>query len=724
MDKTIVFRKALVLIFAAAMLNISGLAATATDTSPAAPAFSDWQVVGPTGGDVRVVAIDPRDKDRLYMSTLDGQIHTSSNGGASWRLLVNLDQPELILDQLFVDARDSKIIYTSGHRHKAPGGFFRTTDGGATWKESKELRKESIHSMTQSVKDPSILLVGTTAGVWMSRNSGADWEKISSSTMPVNIDSLVMDPRSTDVMYAGTWWRAYKSTDAGKNWRLIKNGMIDDSDVFAVTLDPRNPEHVIASACSGIYESSNGGERWAKIQGIPSQSRRTRDILQHPTLPGVVYAGTTEGFWMTTNGGKSWALTTQRNLEINSIAVHQDEPNRVFIGTNNYGLMVSNDGGRNFVQTNGNFSSRLTYFVTPDLQQHNRLYAATHNTATGGGYFFVSSDEGRTWTPGRNLDTARLRPFALKQDPSNPNLLYLGTNLGIYRSLDRGNSWSALPAAKIVKAPAKSTRRTVKRPVKKPVAKKTVKKTASVVAKNAPPAVTTLVPQPVPAALISELKEKVKVIEIVPDDKGTLLVGTDNGVYRGSDLTKGWEKLNLPAGMDDNIFAIHVAAARPETIWVGTATSGVLVSYDNGATWARTGGAVNNVPVSSIASDPMRPDYIYVGTTQTFYLSRDNGQTWSRRGGNLSLGNFTSILINPTNTDEIILSSALDTEGGLYISTDAGSKWKRVDTREMKLASHRFWALAFDPQDPNRMFAATHSSGVYRIERSSIVSEK
>ncbi|MGE3467973.1 MAG: WD40/YVTN/BNR-like repeat-containing protein, partial [Pyrinomonadaceae bacterium] len=103
---------------------------------------------------------------------------------------------------------------------------------------------------------------------------------------------------------------------------------------------------------------------------------------------------------------------------------------------------------------------------------------------------------------------------------------------------------------------------------------------------------------------------------------------------------------------------------------------------------------------------------------------RDNGKTWSRRGGNLSLGNFTSILINPTNTDEIILSSALDTEGGLYISTDAGMRWKRVDTKDLKLPSHRFWAIAFDPQDPNRMFAATHSSGVYKIERSSIVSKK
>ena len=57
------------------------------------------------------------------------------------------------------------------------------------------------------------------------------------------------------------------------------------------------------------------------------------------------------------------------------------------------------------------------------------------------------------------------------------------------------------------------------------------------------------------------------------------------------------------------------------------------------------------------------------------------------------------------------------TDGGLFISGDAGNKWKRVDSKEMKLASRRIWTMVFDPQDPNRIYAGTHSSGVYRIER-------
>ena len=672
--------------------------------------FAKWEVFGPTGGDVRVVTIDPRDKDRLYIGTMDGQVHTSTDGGKTWRMLVNLNQPQLVLDQLFVDSRDSNVIYTSGHRGKRAGGFFKSKDGGASWKEAKELQNSDIHAMTQSAENPDVLYVGTSAGIWMSKNSGDDWSKIDSATMPVNLNSLAVDPKKDSTIYAGTNWRPYKSTDGGKSWALIKDGMIDDSDVFAITIDTRNAQHIIASACSGIYESHNGGTRWAKIQGIPSQSRRTRDLVQHPSVPGTVYAGTTEGFWMTTNGGKSWMMTTPRNLEINSIAVHPDEPNRVFIGTNNYGVMVSNDGGKNFVPTNNNFTSRFTYTVTPDVAQPNRLYATTQNTASSGGFFFTSNDSGRTWTQAKTLDINRVSPFAVLQDRIDPNQMYLGTNVGIFRSADRGQSWTLL-AAPPVKKKAVARKGAAKKagakaaPAKTAAAKTVVKPTAADAAVVANP------------NHVDYLTEKVKVLAFTEDDKQGILAGTDNGLYRTYDVTKGWEKLPFGEGVASNVFVVHSTPLVPGTIWVGTAGSGVLVSNDDGKTWSKVNGIPDNIPVSSITSDPKRPNYVYVGTTQAFYLSRDGGRTWNRRGGNLPLGNYTSILIDPKNTDEIFVSSALESDGGVYYSSDAGMRWKRVDSKNMNLPSRRVWAMAFDPNDPSRIFAGSHSSGVYIIER-------
>lgn len=655
----------------------------AADNNPAG--IRSWNVVGPAGGDVRVITHDPKDKSRLYVSTLDGQIHTSDDGGASWSLLVNFDRPQLILDQLIVDPRDSNIIYTSGHRHKLPGGFFKTVDGGRTWSEASELKDASIHAMTQSTKDPNILLAGTIKGIWISRDSGDTWTEIDSESTPINVDALAMDPRDDGTIFAGTWWRAYKTTDSGKSWRLIKKGMIDDSDVFAITVDPRDPDHIVASACSGIYESFNNGEQWRKIQGIPSQSRRTRDILQHPTIAGIIYAATTEGFWRSVNGGKTWQLTTNRNLEINSISVHPDDPEKVFIGTNNYGVMVSNDAGRNFVESNGNFTSRFTYSVAIDSQLPNRIYATTQNTATGGGVMFVSNDGGNSWTPANDLDITRISPFALLQDRVDPNTLLLGTNLGIFKSADRGGSWTHIrPPRK------KRTRRRRGRRSAKPV---------------------------VPAGNVAALTSKVKILSHSEDGRNGIFAGTDEGLYRTYDISKGWERVFLPEGASDNIFVVYTTPVLPSTVFVGTSVSGAFVSRDNGETWTQLDGIPERVPISSIAVDPKYPNNVFIGTSQTFYVSRDGGETWTRRGGNLPLGNYTSILINPENSAEVYVSSSLESDGGIFYSQDSGWTWTRIDRKDMQLPSHRIWSMAFDPRDSNKIYAGTHSSGVYMIER-------
>ena len=117
--------------------------------------------------------------------------------------------------------------------------------------------------------------------------------------------------------------------------------------------------------------------------------------------------------------------------------------------------MVSNDGGRNFVETNFGFTSRFTYSITPDISQPNRLYAATHNIATGGGFLFTSNDRGKNWLPAKGLDVNHVVPFVLLQDPENTNSIYLGTNVGLFRSIDRGNSWTQIVAPKppVAKAP-------------------------------------------------------------------------------------------------------------------------------------------------------------------------------------------------------------------------------------------------------------------------------
>jgi len=667
--------------------------------------FTSWQVVGPTGGDIRTIAIDPKNKNNIYVSTLDGQVYGSSDAGRNWRFLANFNKPQLILDDLRVDVRDSRILYASGHRHKEPGGFFKSTDGGLTWKESKELKNEPVHSLTQSDLNPNMLLAGTVTGLFRSMDSGDTWQRVISPTMPQFIDSLAIDPGDTNIIYAGTTYRPFKTTDGGANWRLINKGLYDDSDVFAIDIDPRNPSHIFASACSGIYETFDKGESWKKAQGIPSTSRRTRAILIHPTLAGTVLAGTTEGFWMTSGSG-AWILTTSKALEINSIAVHPDEPNKVYIATNNYGVMVSNDGGKNFAQSNGNFTSRMMLSILPDVERPNRLYATTNNTAGGGGFVFVSDDSGVTWNPSmRNLVPNQDVPISLLQDKLNPNLIYLGSNSGIFRSVDRGISW-----IKIVAKPAAKPKITYKKVGKKRIAVKTP-------------------PPPVDPKMIPALGERINALAYTADGKNGIYAATETGLYRTYNIDAGWERIwqqtiaspdpKMPY-ITERIFVITVSPANPNKLWIGTSRSGLLTSDDAGLTWHTVADIPLNVPVSAVEISAARPDHIYVGTTQTLYLSRDGGQKWSRRGGNLPLGNYASIIINPDKPDEVFVASALESNGGIYQSQNGGNTWKRVDTKDWGvLPTTRIWTMAFDPRNPDRIFAGTHSSGIYRLERSS-----
>ena len=732
----------------------------------------DWRSTGPSGGDVRALVFDPQDAQRLYFGTLDGQIYTSINGGATWRLLYNFNRPKLFLDNIIVDPRDSKVIYVAAHRHKDPGGFFKTTDGGVTWRESQELKAEAIHSLEQSSANPNILIVGTNNRVFKSTDSGDTWSPVTPFGTTA-IESLAIDPRDSNTIYAGTWYLPYKSTDGGQNWKSIKSGMIDDSDVFAIDIDPRNPNHIIASACSGIYDSKNSGESWRKIQGIPSQSRRTRAILQHPSIAGVVFAGTTEGFWRSSNGGAdgSWQLTTRRDLEINSIAVHPSNPQTIFIATNNYGVMVSRDAGKSFVPSNEGYSTRFTNVIVPDRERPERVYAATINTATGGGFIFISNNGGLSWEPAiRNITVNRLTVYSILQDVRDANIIYLGTNYGIYRSTDRGGSWSPIGAPKTgpankpatgrrgrgrAAAPrsgaASSTSRDVTKRAQEaliaagydpgpadgaagtqtvtairkfqadkniPVSGKLDDATLSALGLSGGVQTTTpagKMPTPVVA-----LTEAVNTLSHTYDEQNGrpgLFAATNAGLYRTYDPMQGWEKISYGPGVDPRTTAVSVSAQNPKTIYVGTANSGVLVSRDGGETWKQVSGVPAQAPISSIEQDPKRSAYVYVGTKQSLYVSHDGGERWMRRGGNLPYGDYASILINPDATDEIIVGNAWENGGGVYRSTDAGISWNRIDPRAPGLPSQRIWALAFDPKNQDKIFVGSHSAGIYLAER-------
>ena len=757
-------------LFALVSLALAPTVVTLAAGDAADPALysNDWRTTGPPGGDVRGLVVDPSNPDRFYFGTLDGQIYTTLDGGKRWQMLYNFGRPRLFVDHIIVDSRNPRVLYVGGHRHNMPGGFFKSTDGGVTWREHEQLKNEAIHSLAQSESNPDTLIAGTFTTIFRSDDAGETWKQLPTKNFTGlhHVESLAIDPRTESTIYAGTFYLPYKSTDGGNTWNVIRTGMIDDSDIFAIDIDPRDPNHVIASACSGIYESENGGDSWRKVQGIPSQSRRTRAIMQHPSVPGIVFAGTTEGFWRSDKGGDadSWMVTTSRQLEINSIAVHPSRPDMVYIGTNNYGVMVSNDGGKSFTPMNVGYSGRFANAILADRETPNRIYASTINTATGGGFFFVSNDNGESWRPSMRSMPSRLITYSILQDGSDGNLIYLGTNLGVYRSIDRGTSWAPVWAIEKKKGTGKKTaRKAAPAPRRKFPSQPDELVVSAQEALNAAgyhvgeidgkagPATAAAVKKfqgdrhlPVTGKLdaitlgalgvsksggptLSEaagliLADAVNALVHAVDSETqepVILAATNTGLYRSKDPAKGWQRLSF-GSFDSRVTSISTTPKQPETIWVGTPSSGVLVSNDSGKTWRQVDGVPRDIPVNVIAQDPQRPDYVYVGTKQALFTSHDGGDTWRARGGNLPFGDFTSILVNPRNGDEVFAGNAYQISeigGGVFRTTNAGQAWARIDPKNGRLPSQRIWALAFDAHDQNVLFVGSHSAGVYVVPR-------
>ena len=398
-----------------------------------------WRSIGPWGGDARSFASVPGDPRHLYLGGTDNWVFESTDGGQNWTRKGHVgpedDPGDLIVDSLLVDAGDKHTLFAGVWRsYNSDGGLYISHDGGATWAVIPALKGQSVRSLAQAPSDPGILVVGTLEGVFRSHDRGQNWERISPpppdplSREIHEVESLAIDPRKPDTIYAGTWHLPWKTTDGGQHWRNIKQGVIDDSDVFSIIIDPERPATVYASACSGIYKSEDSGLLFHKIQGIPATARRTRVLMQDTQRREVVYAGTTEGLYRTRDAGREWQRITDANVIVNDIYLDPSHAGRVLIATDRGGVLVSNDNGATFAQSNEGFSARKVEALVADSRNPQRILAGIVNDKSYGGAF-LTTDAGQSWSQiADGLEGRDVFTFAQAKDGA----ILAGTNHGIF----------------------------------------------------------------------------------------------------------------------------------------------------------------------------------------------------------------------------------------------------------------------------------------------------
>jgi photosystem II stability/assembly factor-like uncharacterized protein len=692
------------------------------------------QVTGPFGGDVTAMAIDPRSADRILLGASDGQIFHSTDGGSVWkRIRPGIKAPGSVVTAIHYDSEKPGVIYVGMKplldltEETNGGGVFVSEDDGKSWNLIEGMRGRSVRSIAQSKKSPNALAVAARDGAYYTTDRGKTWARITPANDPEmkGFHSVAIDPRDANIIYVGTHHLPWKTTDAGKTWKLAGSkarGMIDDSDIFAIHIDQSNPDVVLMSACSGIYRSRDASETWSKIQGIPYTSRRTHVIYQHPTKSEVIFAGTTEGLWVSTDNGKpeSWRRMTSPSTVINTIAIHPDRPDRVFLGVDDSGVLISVNGGESYEASIAGFINRQVRVVLADKAERGRVYAGVIFDLASGG-LFISGDGGLTWSQSmRGMGVRDV--YSLYQSDSNPATIYAGTNHGLFRSDDRGRNWTQVKKAGKTTAVSRSKSKGVK-----PPPSKTARKPRS--------------PEPERDVLVDLQNQIFAILPFMPlvsaasDGKGdsqppsTQLTGSDwmvastwNGLFVTEDEKKGWREIKFPKSIDRagggaaariKINAIATNSKAPGSIFIGT-DEGLFVSRDNGRSVERMTLPESARRINCVVFDPRDPETIYVGAATGFFRSTNGGRSWESRGGGMPQGgNVVAIVVSPANPDELYVSDEL--RGALYHSKDRGTNWEKMDISQAP--SLKLWSLASDPFDTNRIYAGSFSSGVYVMSR-------
>ncbi len=594
---------------------------------------ASWFPLGPYGGDARSLTADPHDSHHLYLGTATGWVYESHDGGQSWSRLAHIDgRNDLVIDHILTDpGKARRLMVGAWFPDHTGGGVFVSEDGGKNWYPQAQMHGQSVFSLARSASDPNELVAGTLRGVFRSEDDGTHWQQISP---PENaeiheVESVAIDPVDPQVIYVGTWHLPWKTSDGGAHWSSIKEGLIEDSDVFSIIIDPAQPNIVYASACSGIYKSVDagaefkGGVRLNRTQGLPSTARRTRKLAQDPQHPETVYAGTTEGLYRSLDGGEHWDRMTAPDVIVNDVWVDPANDSHILLATDRYGVLSSDDMAATFQPSNIGFSSRLVDSYAADPSNQAVVYVGVVNDKQAGGVF-QSRDGGVKW---QQISTGLGGRDAFSLGVTAYGTLIAGTAHGIFRWSD--GAWSdssALVPAEAKVAPA-------------------VRRSSAESKSHGRPAVKLRVAAAAPRETAGRLDAAV--YALAPESTA-VFAATSQGLLRGDADGKAWRPVSSLTTADTRYLAGR------ESVLLVAGLRQMALSSNGGETWKALTLPTGLTQIAAVAVD--REDHLWVGGLEGLFTSDDGGATWMR-APNLSVTGVDSLYFDAAG-DRILLTSS------------------------------------------------------------------
>ncbi len=498
-------------------------------------------------------------------------------------------------------------------------------------------RSGSVYSVAVSEKDPARVIAAThNNGLVLSHDKGETWTALST---PKKASGAAFDPENADIIY-GTFFSEgiWKSTDAGKSWTRLSEGMSDKVSLLEVAVSPHNPQNVYAIGSTGwngsFYRSHDGGLTWTNSSktkadyaanptlpkgGTLVQMSTITNITLHPSKPDQLFLS---GNWRCSyseDGGVTWEERI-KGADISCITDIQFIGDRTYVSAMDEGTLVSDDNGNSWKQlwplkhdtklSGHNWRVRVTSIDGADRiistgSPWDGKYPQLVVLSEDGGESFQMITEGLPdYKISANTMWGRGYPRALAVDPGDPQIVYLGidgdatkgrSGGGIFKSTDGGHRWQQLPN------------------------------------------------QPASRRMYYGLA----IDPAAPQRIYWAGFGNNGGVYRSEDGGESWERV-----FSKDPYLFNLITTADGTVYAGGKQ--LYRSRDQGKTWQTITQLKESRSIVGIEVHPDDPQTLWISANVwsynavgAIYKSTDGGTTWNDMTGDIPFNNPQLLRYNP-----------------------------------------------------------------------------
>lgn len=427
------------------------------------------------------VAIAPSNSKTVYafIEGVRSALFSSQDGGRTWQ---ERDRSQRMVwrpfyfGRIVVDPTNDKRLFKMNLR------MIVSEDGGRSFADSSGGSHGDWHDIWIDPNNSKHIIGGDDGGLWLSYDGGTKWWK--GGNLPISqFYHVSVDDKDPYQVYGGlqdnsTWVgdSAYPGGITGDRWENLYGG-----DGFWAFPDPKDPNFVYAEAQGGTIGRVN--RRTLESRGIQPKAgyheklrwNWNTPIALSPNQPGTIYIGS-QFLFRSRDQGNTWDrvspdLTTndpqkQRQEEsggitvdnsaaethttIYSISESPKDGRVIWVGTDDGNIQLTQDAGKSWTNVVGNIAGlpRASWVSWVEASRFNSATAYVaidrHTFGDMGTYLYRTTDFGKTWTPLVSPQTPGVRGYAhvVKEDALNPNLLFLGTEFGLWVSVDGGGSWA------------------------------------------------------------------------------------------------------------------------------------------------------------------------------------------------------------------------------------------------------------------------------------------